>query len=494
VPAALADAFRDGRLAGVFLRRGNLESVEQARALCAEIQSFAGGGLPWIVAIDEEGGLVSHLAHLLPAPPAPMAIAAAGARARDVGRRAGRALRGLGINTVFAPVADVNTERTNPVIGSRSFGDEPERVSRLVAEMLQGYRDAGVLATVKHFPGHGMTAADSHTALPVVDLDEAQMAAHLRPFRTAALADADLVMTAHVAYPALEAAVAVRAKETAPKAVRPATLSSLLLRHLLRHEMSFSGLVVSDAFEMTGLAKSGTALDVVERGTLAGVDLWLLAQGLESLEAVDRGIARVARDGGGRFLVQQSGARVNDVRMKIGVAAIRTEPAGEDAALLYEEVAARALCVLRGAERFPFVAKRPLFLLPEGWPPHLVLDRALAEREIRERWPGATVRWVDSKWDSAAMSAPMGADADAIVVATSSRGPMLPAVRAMLEAADATGKPLTAVAMLDPYDAAEFPERAAAVATFGARPENLRALFAFLASGEGGGGRLPVRL
>lgn len=495
LPAAVADAFRDGRLTGVFLRRQNLSSLDQARALTGEIRALAGGGLPWIIAIDEEGGLVSHLGHLQAVPPGPMAIAAAGARAREIGRRAGRALRRLGINTVFAPVCDVNTAPSNPVIGSRSFGDEPAAVSRLAAEIIEGYRDASVLTTAKHFPGHGMTEGDSHAVLPLVAVEEGALAGHLRPFRSAVTAGADLVMTAHVAYPALEVAVAARAGVDPPREARPATLSPLLLRRLLREEIGFAGPVVSDAFDMAGLTGAGSPQQVAEAGTAAGVDLWLLTPGLEALEAVERGIARVASDPGGRFLVQQAGARVNRARLRIAAAGPPDGDAVDDETpRVYEEVAARAIALVRAGGRLPLAARRPLFIFPEGWPPHLVVDRAAVEAEVLALWPEVRVRWTGLDPEAADVEALRGAEADALVVGTLNRGPMRAGQRALLEAAGARSEPLVAVALLDPYDVAAFPVRAVAIATFGARAENMRALLAVLAGRAPAGGRMPVRV
>ena len=494
LPGAVADLFGEGHLAGVFLRRQNVTSIEQARALTAEIAALAGGGMPWIIAIDEEGGLVSHLAHVVPAPPAPMAIAASGVRAREVGRRAGRVLRRLGINTVFAPVCDVNVNPANPVIGCRAFGGEPEKVAKCAAEIVEGYRDAQILATAKHFPGHGMTGDDSHATLPIVALEEGALGGHLRPFRTAVLAGVDLIMTAHVAYPALEAAVAARAGEEPPREPRPATLSPLLLRKLLREEIGFGGPVVSDAFDMAGLTGAGSPQELAERGTAAGVDLWLLMD-LASLDVVERGIARVARDPGGRFLVQQAGARVNQVRLRIAAA----EPADGDAIdaetlRCFEDVAARAVAVVRAGASVPLVAEKPLFVMPEGWPVHLVVDRAAFEAAARAVWPLSSFIWTATDPDEGAREALRASDADAVVVGTLSRGPMREGARALLEAADGLAKLLVCVALHDPYDVAAFPARAAAIATFGARPENVRALVAVLAGRAQATGKMPMRV
>jgi beta-N-acetylhexosaminidase len=481
LPGTAADALRDGRLAGVFLRRQNIASADQTRALAREVQSLAAGGLPAIVAIDEEGGLVSHLAHVAPAAPAPMAIAAAGADPRAIAAFSARALRRLGINTNFAPVCDVNTNPINPVIGTRSFGADSAAVSRFAAGAIAGFHAEGVFATAKHFPGHGMTGADSHVTLPVVQEDEGALGLHLAPFRGAVRAGVDLVMTAHVAYPALEVSLAARAGESAPAKPRPATLSRPVLRALLRGEIGFEGVVVSDAFEMAGLAGEGGPREIAERGTEAGVDLWLVTEGLEKVREMELGLARFASDPGGRFLVQQAGARVNRLRGRAARDFAEGDVVDPEAVRAYGEIAMRAVRVAQGAEQLPLKAERPLFVLPEGWPPHLVVDVAAASEAFRGLWPCGEVLSVPKDAGADAIEALRARDADAIVFGSCSRGRVGGGQRALAEAAVATGKPVFAAALLDPPDMETWPRVAAVVATFGARPENIRALLATLA-------------
>ena len=192
--------------AGVIVFRRDFDGLEGLRRLTARLRELARPRRIF-VAIDEEGGWVSQLAGHLLVPPNALLLAR-GAEPGEIettARVTGERLRALGVDWVFAPVADVNTEPRNPVIGPRSFGNDPALVSRCVGEALAGFRAAGIGACLKHFPGHGDTAVDSHLGLPVCDASEEDMdEIHLRPFREHAGADA--VMSSHVVHRAFDRA------------------------------------------------------------------------------------------------------------------------------------------------------------------------------------------------------------------------------------------------------------------------------------------------
>ena len=197
------------------------------------------------------------------------------------------------MNLNFAPVADVNTNPDNPVIGVRSFGSEPELVARHVAAFVEGMQGAGVAACAKHFPGHGDTSADSHRELPVAGGD---LSAHLLPFRAAVQAGVDAVMTAHVVVPELDA--------------DPATLSGPAVR-LLRDELGFGGLVVSDALEMRAVAGTVGPEEAAVRALAAGVDALCLGHDLE-LEPVHAAVVAAVESG------RLSAERLADAAARIG--------------------------------------------------------------------------------------------------------------------------------------------------------------------------------
>src|SRR5207302_1718951 len=210
--------------------RGNVKTKEQVRAMLREIQAAArDGGLPPVpVAVDQEGGQVVRVAYRAVFPSA-MAIAATGdpTYAESAARAVAEGLRADGISVNHAPVCDVNVERHNPVIGTRSFGDDPERVAAFAAAWVRGSEGAGVATTPKHFPGHGETPVDSHLNFVDVTADRATIERRdLPPFRAAFAAGATMVMTAHVRYHAIDRAA-------------PATISRPILVDLLRRQLGF---------------------------------------------------------------------------------------------------------------------------------------------------------------------------------------------------------------------------------------------------------------
>jgi beta-N-acetylhexosaminidase len=224
------------RIGNIVLMGRNVESPTQVLALTRGLQELAAEalGFPLLIATDQEGGQVQRLsaaAGFLPMPDAATVGTAKPGAIRQYARAVGDELCAVGVNVAFAPVLDVNDNPDNPVIGrrDRSFGATPEAVARSAIPFMLGLRDAGVLATGKHFPGHGSTAVDSHLALPVVTKTVDELAAvELSPFRRAIEREIELILSAHVSYPALD-----------PSGL-PATVSAPILTGLLRQELGFS--------------------------------------------------------------------------------------------------------------------------------------------------------------------------------------------------------------------------------------------------------------
>jgi beta-N-acetylhexosaminidase len=237
------------------------------------------GGFPPVpVAVDQEGGSVVRVAYRAVFPSA-MAIAATGdpAYAERAARAVAEGLRADGITVNHAPVCDVNVEPRNPVIGVRSFGDDPDRVAAFAAAWVRGSEGAGVATTPKHFPGHGTSPVDSHFTTVDVSDDAATIRSRdLVPFRAAFDAGATMVMTAHVRYPAFD-----------PDAV--ATISRPILTTLLRDELGFGGLCVTDSLDMSGITQVEDPQRVVGRAISAGVDAVMVTTGLDKqLAAAER--------------------------------------------------------------------------------------------------------------------------------------------------------------------------------------------------------------
>ncbi|MGH3425437.1 MAG: glycoside hydrolase family 3 N-terminal domain-containing protein, partial [Nocardioidaceae bacterium] len=256
-PGWLLDAVGNG-LGGVCYFGHNVESPDQLRMLSEAIHAAG----PALVAIDEEGGSVTRLYARDGSPhvgPAVLGRADDPGLTAAVARLIGREVRAAGVDVDLAPVVDVNTNPSNPVIGVRSFGADPGRVARHADAFVAGLQAAGVAATAKHFPGHGDTAVDSHLGMPVIEANLGQLRARdLLPFAAAVAAGARCVMTAHIVF---------RALDDRPATVSPAVIS------LLRDELGFDGLVVSDAMDMRAVVDTIGYAEGVVQALVAGVDL-----------------------------------------------------------------------------------------------------------------------------------------------------------------------------------------------------------------------------
>ncbi len=251
---------------GVVLFTSNTGTPSAVASLTNAYQQaiIAAGGPPLLIAIDQEGGIVQRLTDGFTAFPGPMIAAAAGPEtARRYGYTLASELAAVGINMNLAPVADLETNLDNPIIRLRSFGSRPDIVGEAIAGTVRGIQDAGVLATLKHFPGHGDTDQDSHVILPALNHTRERLdAVELAPFRAGIEAGAAAVMVAHIWYPQLE-----------PEPNLPASLSPAVITGLLRADLGFDGLVLTDALDMDAIDTNFTYEDAVVRAVLAGADL-----------------------------------------------------------------------------------------------------------------------------------------------------------------------------------------------------------------------------
>ena len=246
--------------------------AKAVRALTDELRRRAPH--PLLIGADLERGAGQQFEGATPLPP----LAAIGAlddlqATHGAGEMTGREALALGVNWVYAPVADVDLEPLNPIVGTRSFGTVPERVADHVAAWVRGCRAAGAAACAKHFPGHGRTVADSHAELPTVDYGTEELEFDLQPFRAAVDTGVEAIMTAHVSYPALDPSGA------------PATLSAPILQGLLREELGFEGLVVSDALVMQGVLGTGGETVAVVQALAAGCEALLYPTDLAAVAA-----------------------------------------------------------------------------------------------------------------------------------------------------------------------------------------------------------------
>ncbi|HEY0075109.1 MAG TPA: beta-N-acetylhexosaminidase [Abditibacteriaceae bacterium] len=275
---------------GVILFRNNVHNLKQVSVLTRQVQEVARGetGIPALVATDQEGGRIVRLG-----PSAGMPVFDSNrklARAGDISAVqqaaavTGENLRAVGINMNLAPVLDVvTTPRRRGVIGDRSFGSDPQLATQWGGEYIRELQKQNVIATAKHFPGHGATAVDSHLSLPVVSLGDKELqSTHIAPFRAAVENGVGAIMPAHIVYEALDKK-------------NPATLSRRVLQQMLRDEMGFEGLVISDSMSMGAISKGRKWEDTVVASVRSGVDILLIPGTPQKQQRAFRTLVKAAK-------------------------------------------------------------------------------------------------------------------------------------------------------------------------------------------------------
>ncbi len=274
---------QDYRPGGIILFSRNLVDAKQIATLTNELQAIA-GNIPLLIAIDQEGGRVSRLPSDFTIFPPAATVAQSGSTdlAYQAATVTAKELRSVGINMNMAPVLDIHTNPDNPIIGNRAFGTEPKQVSKMGAAIIAGLQDHQVLACGKHFPGHGDTSTDSHLELPSVHASRKRLEEiELQPFQYAIEHGLQAMMTAHVNYPELDP-------------IYPATLSSTILSGLLREELGFSGVILSDDLEMRAILDHAHVGDAAVRSLQAGADMLLIcksrALATDTFQALNRAI------------------------------------------------------------------------------------------------------------------------------------------------------------------------------------------------------------
>jgi beta-N-acetylhexosaminidase len=268
-PREVIETFRPG---GILLFRtdagedtGNLRNPRQVRRFTDDLREVSGElGPPVTIAVDQEGGLVDRIGHFGTPYPTARELAGDAAAAADHAEVTVTELTALGIDMNFAPVADVDSEPTNPIIGPRAYSEDPETVAEMVVAQLERYRDRGVVPVLKHFPGHGDTTQDSHHTLPTVDADlDLLRDRELVPFARAIDAGAEAIMTAHLRLPEVSGG-------------GPTSMSPAVVTDLLRDELGFDGLIVTDSLEMEGARQDRADRRVALDALQAGHDLLVL--------------------------------------------------------------------------------------------------------------------------------------------------------------------------------------------------------------------------
>ncbi|WP_406330191.1 glycoside hydrolase family 3 protein [Streptomyces sp. NBC_00203] len=453
-------------------------------------------GLPVLVSTDQEHGIVARVGKPATLFPGAMALGAGGSRddARTVGRIAGAELHAIGIRQDYSPVADVNVNPANPVIGVRSFGADPDAVAGLVAAEVKGYQRSGVAATAKHFPGHGDTAVDSHFGFPVIThTREVWSALDAVPFRAAIRAGIDSIMTAHIMVPALD------------PSGDPATLSHPILTGILREELGYDGVVVTDSLMMEGVRTKYGDDRVPVLALKAGVDQLLnppsldvawnavlnAVRGGELTEArLDKSILRVLRLKSKLGLLDDPFVTGSGVDRTVGTPAhLRTadQIADRTTTLLVNKEGLLPLSRRRTPKVLVVGADPASPSLSDG-PPTTVLAGALTELGFT-----ATALSTGAAPSTATIAKAVAAarDANAVVVGTynvTATGSQ----KTLVDQLVATGVPVIAVAIRNPYDVAQLPGVGACLAAYSWTDVELRAAARVIAGRRHPRGTLPV--
>ncbi len=494
---------RDYRVGGVIYFRRNIGMVGEVAELSRSLREVhdALGGPPLWIAVDQEGGMVARIDRDAAVVPGNMALGAAGKPeyAYEAARISGVELRQMGINLNFAPCVDVNNNPANPVVGVRSYGEDPELVAALGAAAVQGFQEAGVSACAKHFPGHGDTAADSHHELPLVPHNRERLKqVELPPFRRAIAAGVDAVMTAHVRFPAWE-----------PGGVA-ATLSPAILSGLLREELGYDGVVVTDCLEMNAISQTVGVGRGAVLAIAAGADMVLVSHREDrQVEALEALYAAALSGELPMERIDEAVARIVRAKLRREEAWWQAEADGVGAIGCKEHVA----WVEETAERCVTLVRAEPGVLPlRGDVPTLVIwPEVRRSTEVDEVIPqeltlGRTLApYVADMCEMVIGTEPTAAEQAAVLAAA--RGGRLQIVAGVYNAAFALGQAslvqalaalpgatVTAVALRNPYDLLAMPQVHAYAACYENRPPMLLAAAKVLAGRVAPQGRLPVSL
>ncbi|MHB8756313.1 MAG: glycoside hydrolase family 3 protein, partial [Candidatus Acidiferrales bacterium] len=471
--------------------------VYPSAALANQLQRAA--KIPLLVAADFETGTSMRLVEGTAFPSA-MAVAATGDPhdAYTMGKITAIEARAAGLNWIFAPVSDVNDNPDNPIINTRSFGEDPQRVAEFVTQFIHGVQENGALATAKHFPGHGDVNVDSHVSVPVVPGDLAELnRVELVPFRAAIAAGVGAVMSGHLVVPALE-----------PDANVPATLSHRVLTDLLRKKLGFQGIEVTDALDMGGVTTIDSPPNVAVRAVNAGIDVLLIPPNPDAAidaleEAVKSGELPLAKvDDAVRRILRgkaQLGLEKNRLVDLNGLNSVFGSPKFK---LASQDIADRGITLIRDDQKIlPLDAAKPLRVLlvaisgdPDPYPGSLI------ENELRGLADSVQVVRVDTNFVKAGtvrLPPPESYDvaiAAVFVRVADRKGTVgLPADEAtLLNRVLTAGKPAIVASLGSPYLVSRFPNAKTWVAAFGTQDvvqrSMVRAIFGQIAIG----GKLPV--
>lgn len=469
----IKELIREHHVGGIILFGRNIGTPQEILSLTQELQQVAkdaGHEHPLLICIDQENGVVRRLGEGTTIFPGAMLLGATGEpeNAYQVGVATGKELKALGINWNLAPVMDVNNNPENPVIGVRSFGEAADKVSEFGRMAMKGMQEAGVITTLKHFPGHGDTNVDSHLDLPVISHNiERLEQIELKPFIDSIKAGADTIMSAHVYFPAIEDTPGV-----------PATLSRKVITGLLREKLGFDGVVTTDCMEMNAIANTiGTAKGGVE-AIKAGVDLIMVSH-LHHLqkETIDAIVAAVQSGEVDDAQIEAAVTRVTRLKEKycswdeVGSSQVPSIVGGKEHQQLAHDIYRQGITIVKYNEILPLKDKRVLVIYSENKYTMQVEDKRYSSMYL-----GEAIKEIDETAEVVELSNPATGEEiqevaakaqhyDAVIVGTLTvqKGD---AQTKLVEELANIGVPVVVVATRSPYDLAFLPEVQAYICTY----------------------------
>ncbi|MDQ3406336.1 MAG: glycoside hydrolase family 3 protein [Actinomycetota bacterium] len=499
-PAQVVQQYQVGGV--IYFNNSSTDNIENPRQLAAFSNGLQRAAiksaphLPLILAIDQEGGNVTRVEAPATEYPSSMAIGAgrSTADARTLGTISGNELRAMGVNQNFAPVADVNSNPLNPVIAARAFASKPGLVSDMVAAEVSGFQDGGratetVSSSAKHFPGHGDAATDSHTGLPVINRTAAQWrAVDLPPFQAAIAAGIDSIMTAHIQIPSLDSSGV------------PATVSRPIMTGLLREELGYQGVIVTDSLAMQGVRDMFGDSEAPVLALEAGVDQLLMPVDLKL--AKDSVLAAVTSGRISESRIDESVARILALKWKRG---ILTKPLVDEGAVdSLVGTPAHKAAIQHLTDRTVTVLRNDQDTLPLRTAPGKVLVAGIGDTVNTAKSPTDLAASITTR-GSTATALPTGlrpTEAKITEAVAAAQGSNLVVLltnnlasnvgqRALLTRLMATGTPVVAVAVQSPYDTG-FVDAPIWLATYSWRAVSLESLAKVLLGETSPRGKLPV--
>lgn len=502
----IIDLIQNHHVGGIVFFTRNLKNPHQIRELTQKLQSIAreaGHRYPLLISVDQENGIVRRFGDSGTVFPGNMALGAIDSEelTYNIAQAAGQELKALGINMNLAPVADVNNNPANPVIGVRSFGEDPHQVARLTAAMVRGYQETGVISCLKHFPGHGDTAVDSHLALPIIPFSlERLEQLELIPFKKGIEAGADSIMIAHLYLPEL-----MSEGETLPS-----TLSPVIVRDLLRQKLGYQGVIITDCLEMNAVSETSG----VEKGAVialqAGNDLILVSHRYDrqkgSIEAIKAALTEGQLSPG---LITEAAERV--LQLKARMLSWDNLPAEEDLAVIgstnHRHLRDRAYelstTVVRDQQHLLPLKLTPeervLIVLPQTGPSTQAADTyhftdAFVE-QFRQRHAKIEIMSISSSTtQEQQQKIDLIAGHFAMIIVVTVNANLDTHQGEVVQRLIQTGTPLIGLAIFNPYDLLAFPQLQTYLVTYEYTPPALAAAVRVLFGESEAKGKLPVSL